>query len=261
MLHSIIKIKFKKMKPFKFPASFLAGMCLFIFSCNSGDSEKKTEDTLTDSSQLKSTETSQENKAAAANASQLMNVVIVKHKVGGYSKWKAGYDSHDSARAANGLSNYLIGRGTPDSNTVLVILRAADTAKAKEFANMPGLKDAMKKAGVIGQPSISMVDVVWTNPANVDQPQQLLVTHKVKDFESWRKEFEASRQVRTDAGLTDLGFGYGSNDNHIVTVAFAINDLAKAKALLASRDLKDRMTKAGVEGTPAFFFYKVTESY
>jgi hypothetical protein len=250
------------MKPFKFPASFLLGMSLFILSCNSSDTEKKTEEAVTDTSQLKSTETAQENKATApANAGELTNVVIIKHRVADYARWKAGYDSHDSARMANGLSNYLIGRGTPDSNTVLVMLKAGDTAKAKEFAMMPGLKDAMKKAGVIGQPSISMVDVVWTNPASVEQPQQLMVTHKVKDFETWRKEFEAGRQMRSDAGLTDLGFGYSSGDNHMVTVAFAVNDLAKAKALLASRDLKDRMSKAGVEGAPAFFFYKVTESY
>jgi predicted house-cleaning NTP pyrophosphatase (Maf/HAM1 superfamily) len=47
----------------------------------------------------------------------------------------------------------------------------------------------------------------------------------------------------------------------MVTVAFAVTDLAKAKAFLASKDLKDKMSAAGVEGPPAFFFYKVTESY
>ncbi|HET6994375.1 MAG TPA: hypothetical protein VFI06_05290 [Chitinophagaceae bacterium] len=248
------------MKSFKLPATLLIGFSL-ILSCNSGDTEKKSEEKITDSSQLKSTETTQENKAAPANSGQLTNVIIIKHKVAGYTKWKTGYDSHDSARAASGLSNYLIGRGTPDSNTVLVILRATDTAKAKEFTKLPDLKEAMKKAGVIGQPAITLVDVAWNNPAGVDQSQHLMVTHKVKDFETWRKEFEADRQARVDAGLIDLGFGYSSGDNHMVTVVFAVNDLAKAKAILVSKDLKEKMSKAGVEGTPAFFFYKVTESY
>jgi hypothetical protein len=37
--------------------------------------------------------------------------------------------------------------------------------------------------------------------------------------------------------------------------------MAKAKAFIASKDLKDKMTKAGVEGPPAFFFYKIVQKY
>lgn len=250
------------MKPFRFLTPVLiAAMSLAVFSCGSGDGEKKTEENLTDSSQLKSTETTQENKTDAANPDKLTNVVIVKHKVANYVKWKNGYDMHDSARVASSLFNYLIGRGTPDSNTVLIILRSSDTAKARQFGNSPGLKEAMKKAGVIGRPSISMIDVVWNNTAPVDQPQQLIVTHKVKDFEAWKKVFDEDKQARIDAGIVDLGIGYTSGDNHMVTIAFAVNDMAKAKAFIASKELKDKMTKAGVEGPPSYFFYKVAQSY
>jgi hypothetical protein len=37
--------------------------------------------------------------------------------------------------------------------------------------------------------------------------------------------------------------------------------MAKAKAFMQSKDLKDKMEKAGVEGKPASFFYNIVQMY
>jgi hypothetical protein len=50
-------------------------------------------------------------------------------------------------------------------------------------------------------------------------------------------------------------------DNHKVTIVFAISDMEKAKAFMASKDLKDKMAEAGVDGPPTFFFYKIAAKY
>jgi hypothetical protein len=37
--------------------------------------------------------------------------------------------------------------------------------------------------------------------------------------------------------------------------------MSKAKAFMASKDLKDKMTAAGVEGPPSFWYYTVAKKY
>lgn len=50
-------------------------------------------------------------------------------------------------------------------------------------------------------------------------------------------------------------------DNHLASIVFAVTDMKKAKEFLNSKDLKDKMAKAGVEGPPTFFFYNIVQKY
>lgn len=87
------------------------------------------------------------------------------------------------------------------------------------------------------------------------------MTHKVKDWDSWKKEFDNHKQARIDAGLVDRGLSYNIGDNHTVSIVFAVSDMQKAKAFMQSKDLKDKMAKAGVEGQPTSFFYDIVHTY
>jgi len=245
------------MKQFRLLATTLAAsMVFFLSSCGSGN-EKKTEEKASDSSTVKPAETAPE-----TAPDKLTNLVIIKHKVANFSKWKMDYDEHDPARRAAGLTNYILGRGAgKDSNMVVVMLKAADMTRAKEFASSTELKDAMQKAGASGSPSISYINVVMNDPSQIPQTDRLMVTHKVKDWDAWKKEFDDHKQARIDAGLIDRGLGYTSGDSHNVSIVFAITDMAKAKAFIVSKDLKDKMAQAGVEGPPTFFFYNVVQKY
>ena len=248
------------MKQFRFLATTLAAsMSLFLFSCGSGDDEKKAEEKTTDStSQVKPTESTPE----ITTPAKLTNVVIIKHKVSNFSKWKMAYDEHDSARRANGLTSYTMGRGLKnDSNTVVIVLKSDNIIKAKEFSSSSDLKDIMKKAGVIGMPVISYLDVVMNDDSQIPQTERLMVTHKVKNWDAWKKEFDSHKQARMDAGLIDRGLGHSSGDSHSVSIVFAVTDMAKAKAFIVSKDLKEKMTAAGVDGPPAFFFYTIVQKY
>src|SRR4029079_2186659 len=108
------------------------------------------------------------------------NMMIIMHKVPNFEKWKSAYDEHDSARLAYGIHNYVIGRGTEDSNMVMVALKIDDIAKAKAFAKDPGLKKAMQKGGVTGTPSISFATMVFQDTADIGSAIRSTNTFTVK---------------------------------------------------------------------------------
>jgi hypothetical protein len=255
-LFLIIKIS-KTMKPSRFLATTLAAsMSLFLFSCGSGDGKKADEKTA-DSSQTKQVEPPPPPPAKPAD------LLVVEHKVANYAKWKPLYDADDSARKATGLASYVIGRGINDSNMVLVAMKMSDIDKAKAMAGSQGLKDIMKKAGVLAVPAVkvSYVQQVWQDTTTIPQIARVRVTSKVKDWDAWKKEFDDHKPARMAAGLIDRVVGHYIGDDHMVTLVFAITDMAKAKAFMTSKDLKDKMDKAGVVGPPEIFFYNIVAKY
>src|SRR6476620_12800229 len=127
----------------------LAGMLAMVLTACGGKEEKTTTDStsMTTDTTMHTTTTTPTTPAPAAPTTS--TVMVVKHKVANFNKWIASYDEHDSMRVASGLHNFVIGRGIPDSNMVMVAVKVDDTAKAKAFAKDPSLKKAMQKGGVI----------------------------------------------------------------------------------------------------------------
>ena len=243
------------MKQQKILLSLAVLMSALFYSCNN-DSEKKEEPAKAETPATAAP-------AAPAAPEKPGNFLLITHKVANYAKWLPLYESDDSARKANGLTNFVLGRGIgADSNTVLVALKMADTAKAKAFGSSPGLKEKMKQGGVIGAPlSVNYTEAVWMDTSTNSLSTRVIVTHKVKDWDAWKKEFDSHKQVRMDAGLVDRSVGHSVDDTHNVIVVFAISDMAKAKAFMASKDLKDKMAAAGVTGPPSIFYYTVAKKY
>ncbi len=235
-----------------FTAMLAAAGVLFLVSCNSGD-DKKVEETKTDTTSTTATD--------VTVPSGPSSVMIVRIKIADYDKWLPGYESDDSARLASGLHNYVIGRGTEDPNTILVACRMDDLAKAKAFAASPELKEKMKKGGVTGTPVIDFLHSVSNDTTAIQATVRVMVRHKVKDWDTWKKSFDSHKQTRIDAGLTDRVISYTDGDNHNVTLVFAVTDMEKAKAFMNSEDLKNKMKEAGVDGPPDFYFYKIAKKY
>jgi hypothetical protein len=243
------------MKKIKLHAmAFMAGL-FFLASCNSG--ETKTEETTGGDTSTKKEEAPPPPAAPAKPA----NVALIWHKVANYAKWLTDYESHDSARLANGLHNYIIGRGLDkDSNMVMVALKMDDAEKAKQFGASADLKAAMKKAGVTGTPKMSYLDVQMLDASN-NADIRVMRMAKVKDYDVWKKAFDSNKQIRTDAGLSDRALGFSVGDNHNVTIVYTVADKKKAEEHFASPGLKERMKTAGVEGTPETFWYSVAKRY
>jgi hypothetical protein len=188
-------------------------------------------------------------------------MMIIKHKVSDFAKWKPAYDEHDSMRLAYGMHNSVIGRGMEDTNMVLVALKVDDIAKAKEFAKDPSLKKAMQKGGVTGTPSISYVTMVFQDTATISSNLRSRTTFAVKDWDAWQKVFEEGKQERLDNGITVRAYGYDPDDNKKVSLVTAIIDSAKAFAYYKSDALKQRRAASGVIGEPDRFLFRIVQRY
>jgi quinol monooxygenase YgiN len=185
-------------------------------------------------------------------------VIVIKHKVANYDKWRKEYDAHDSVRQVYGISHFVVGRGMDDPNTIIVIDKMNDVMKAKEFSALPSLKEAMKNAGVIGKPEFSFYDVIRNDDSKIDIKERLMVTHHVKDFDAWLKVYDAEGMTkRMEEGLIDRGVARSVDDPNMVTLVFAISDMAKAKVSINSEAKKKLMNEAGVEGAPQILYYKL----
>jgi quinol monooxygenase YgiN len=87
-----------------------------------------------------------------------MPVVMVQLKVKDYASWKVGFDATAEHRKAGGLTNTHVLRSTDDPNEIFVQSDTADTAKAKEFLTSPEVRAGMEKSGVIGTPTIHLLN-------------------------------------------------------------------------------------------------------
>ena len=245
------------MKQLKFLAAIPIIMAFCFTSCNNSSEEKKADATTTAPDTTKAATTTTTPSAPAKPD----NMLVVIHKVANYAKWLPVYESDDSANTASGLTKYVLGRGLGnDSNTVMVAMKMSDITKAKALGNSDHLKAKMKMAGVIGAPTIFFEEAVFQDTTTLaPNVARVMVTHKVKDWDAWKKSFDSHKQTRSDNGLADRAIGHSVGDNHSVSVVFAITDQAKADAFMKSQDLKDKMKEAGVEGPPDIFYYKVVQ--
>ena len=243
------------MKKLKFLYVVLWSVLLLLqVSCN--NSEKAT--STADSTNTKSTESIP---AASNIVTTPEGIVIVRYKVSDFAKWRTSYDTRDSMRTANGLHNYVLGRGVEDSSIIMVALKTDDMAKAKAFTNEASLQTALKKGNVVGTPKYTFSTVVYQDMSANMADLRAMSFFEVKDWDAWKTAFESGRQLRADNGLTDRAYGYEEDDNHKVVLVAAINDYAKAKAFWNSDIMKQRRAEAGVVGEVERFVYRVIQKY
>lgn len=233
-----------------------AATTLFLAACGGNEQKTSTETTTTDTTAAM---------APAAPVSTIdttpVNMMIVMHKVANYAKWKVVFDMHDSARLANGIHRFVIGRGAEDSNMVMVANKVDDVAKAKAFAKDPGLKEAMKKGGVMGAPTMMLVTNVFQDTAALNNVLRSMTMLTIKDWDAWKKTFDSTRQIRMDNGLVDRVVAHDAGDNHKVILVMAVMDTAKAQAFWKSDQLKQIREKGGIIGAPTRYNYFVAEKY
>ena len=222
-------------------------------SCNSSD--KKTDSTTTDSTSMK------HDSATTATPAKPDNILVVMHKVKDFDKWLPVFESDDSAQRAAGLTRTLIGRGTDDPSMVLIGFKMADYDKAKAMGSSPELKAKMEKGGVIGAPMMHFENMQVMDTTTNSMTDRVIIFHKVKDYDAWKKSFDDHKDARKNNGLTDRGVGYGFDDKSNVVVVLAINDMKKARAFSTSPELKAKMDSAGVVGKPDMFYYHVVKKY
>ena len=84
--------------------------------------------------------------------------MIVRMRTKDYYDWRTIFDQTRDNRKAAGLSNERIFRGVHDGNELVLVMDAADMAKARHYAVSPGRKEILARSDIIGTPLISFVD-------------------------------------------------------------------------------------------------------
>jgi hypothetical protein len=97
----------------------------------------------------------------------------------------------------------------------------------------------------------------WRNGAMSAQQhatENMTVHHKVKDYATWRTDYNANEKSRLSAGITNGRVFRSAEDPNDVVVLQDVADVAKARTWLGSDDLKAAMQKSGVVGSPSIRF-------
>jgi hypothetical protein len=241
-----------------------AAIALMLSSCSGSEDKTTTTDTMSSDSTPAMDSMSAGKDAAMAMNNEInppMNLMVMTHKVANYDKWKAVYDAHDSARLASGLHNYAISRRQPDSNTVVVAVRVDNVDSAMAFSKNSSLKAAMKKGGVMGAPDIHYYKVVYDVNTTIPTDMRAIQSFTVKDWDAWKKAFEANRQLRLDNGFVERSYGYDAKDNHKVMLVLAMTDTAKANAFMKSDVIKQKREESGVTGPVDIKMIRLTARY
>jgi hypothetical protein len=87
-----------------------------------------------------------------------MALLIVQHKVRDYAAWRPAFDAHETSRAGAGITNGRLYRKADDPNDVVILFDVADPAKARTWMMGDDLRTAMQNAGVVGAPTVRLVD-------------------------------------------------------------------------------------------------------
>jgi hypothetical protein len=82
----------------------------------------------------------------------------------------------------------------------------------------------------------------------------MFIRHRVGDYGSWRKGYDAFEVHRPSFGVTGKAVYQDAADPGMVTVTHDFATLEAAKALASSDALKQAMAAAGVVGAPDVWF-------
>ena len=82
----------------------------------------------------------------------------------------------------------------------------------------------------------------------------VIIRHKVKDFATWKKAFDAHKPAREGTGLSKSRVLRSADDASEVVLIFDAADVNKVKAFVASAELQSAMQLAGVVDKPDVYF-------
>ncbi len=223
-------------------------IAVLLISCNSEPAKEET----------KSADTTAAAPAAEVKPAFMpFKVVILQQKVKNFAKSEAEYFNRDSLRNTYGISHYVIGRDARDSNTVFVVDKIQDEEKAKSFYALPGAKALMKKAGVSAPPAFTYAEFVRANDSPLQFTDGLAISHHVKNYDAWLKSYDSDEASRRSNGLIERGIARNLYDSNMVSILFEVSDMTKAKAVVASPELKKKMNDAGVDSPPTIRWFKL----
>jgi hypothetical protein len=86
------------------------------------------------------------------------------------------------------------------------------------------------------------------------QPTVIIASHEVKDYQTWRKAYEADHDHRVNAGIKQLAIGRRADDPNRVYMVWEVMDISHMENMLGDPEFVRKMAESGVVGTPELIF-------
>ena len=90
---------------------------------------------------------------------------------------------------------------------------------------------------------------------------QILIRHKVSDYEAWKRVFEDHSVTRASHGSLGGRLFRNADDSSEVVMLLEVEDLDRAREFVASDDLREKMAEAGVSDQPDVYFLAPEEAF
>jgi hypothetical protein len=82
----------------------------------------------------------------------------------------------------------------------------------------------------------------------------LLVRHKVKEFQEWKRVFDSHKDAQRRAGLKIEKVMRNLYEPEEVFLLFEVTDLAKARGFVFSSEVPDAKAQSGIVDKPDIYF-------
>ena len=181
-----------------------------------------------------------------------MTTIVLTQKVADFQSWKKVFLQYSDKRKASGISGHRLFAPLNLLGAVIIQFEVSDPVRASGYFESPELLEVMKRAGVLGKPSIFRgVEIANETHGNAGHYTGFtaFIRHKVAALPQWKSAFDAfhDQQAKVFSGTTVLHEMRDSND---VLVSHSGSDVSAIQAFLSSPALKERMQIAGVASVP-----------
>jgi hypothetical protein len=181
-----------------------------------------------------------------------MTTIVVTQKVADFQAWKKVFLQYSDKRKASGISGHRLFAPLNQLGVVTIQFDVSDPVKASGYFESPELLEVMKRAGVLGKPSIfrgAEIANETLGKASHYTGYTVFIRHKVAALPKWKAAFDAfhDQQAKVFSGTTVL---HEMRDGNDVMVSHSGSDVTAIQAFLSSPALKERMQTAGVASAP-----------
>jgi len=177
--------------------------------------------------------------------------LVVFHHVADYESWKTVFDEHEGVRRGHGQLEHRVFRSVDDPNRVVVHNDFPGEETARGLMDDPSLGDALKRAGVTGEPWLGLIErVEQKRYAEGSVGVTMAVHHRVRDYEAWKRVFDEHEAVRRGHGQLEHRIYHTLGDSLQLAVHNDFPNVEASEAFGADPSLPETMQRAGVEGEP-----------
>ena len=185
--------------------------------------------------------------------------VLISHRVGDYETWKTAFDAHMPARREASCIGHYLKRGVDDPAMVYMYCLANDADRLRDFLGGSDLAEAMKSAGVEGEPTIDLLKPASRRLVPRQKLPGVIVKHRVEDYDAWRLVYDEIEAFRRQSGIVGDAVSRQIDDPDDLVIYHQAEDIDALRAFVDSPELQDAMQRAGVIGEPEIHFIQVVD--